>query len=392
MSQELQYLLAVIGLFIVPRMLQRLRVPTAITCLAIGAGLGMGMNAFHGDTTVPLLATLGIVALFLFAGLEVDIDELVHGAKVTLGHLVMQGLLLGSATWVLGSLFHLDWRPSLLFALALFTPSAGFILDSLPGFGLTEQQQYWVKTKAIASELVALGALFIVVQSSSVTSLGLSSLALAAMVAALPVIFKVFASRMLPYAPKSEFAFVLILALTCAYLTRHLGVYYLVGAFLVGVTAVRLRQRLPELVNEKMLTGIELFASFFIPFYFFKAGLHLEKRYFVADAVLLGGAFAAIAIPLRVGVVAAHRRFALDEPFRGGLSVGLSLVPTLVFTLVLADILHERYAFPDHLYGSLIVFTLLNTILPGLILKAAPPEFVAPEIPRSPTIPPPAHA
>mgnify|MGYP000028135531 CR=1 FL=1 len=269
-SQELQYLLVVVGLFIVPRVLQRFRVPTAVTSVGLGAVLGMGFDLLHGDAAVPLLATLGIVALFLFAGLEVDFGELRAGLRVTAGHVAVWLVVLAAGTWAAGAVLELDRRAALLFALAVFTPSTGFILDSLPGFGLGERQRFWVKTKAIASELVALVALFVVVQSHSAESLGLSTLALVAMIVALPVIFQLFAARVLPFAPRSEFAFLLILSLVCAYVTRHLGVYYLVGAFVVGVTAVRLRQRLPALASERLLIGIELFASFFIPFYFFK--------------------------------------------------------------------------------------------------------------------------
>jgi Kef-type K+ transport system membrane component KefB len=383
LSREVQYLLVVVGLFIVARVLQRYRIPSAVTCVALGAVAGMGFGLFHDDGAVPLLATLGIVSLFLFAGLDVDFSDLRRGFRVTIGHLFLQVILLALVARLLSEMFALEWRAAVLFALAILTPSTGFILDSLAGFGLSEKQQFWVKTKAIASELVALAALFVVVQSASASSLGLSSLALAAMILGLPVVFQFFASRILPHAPKSEFAFLLILALVCAFATRQLGVYYLVGAFVVGVTAVRLRERLPALASERLTIGIELFASFFIPFYFFKAGLHLHQEYFEWQAVLLGLGFVLAVVPVRVGIVAGFRRLVLGEPWRDGVRVGMSLVPTLVFTLVLADILRERYALSPHLFGALVVFALVNTALPGFVLRAAPPDFVEPEMRRS---------
>jgi Kef-type K+ transport system membrane component KefB len=382
-SKEVQYLLVVVGLFIVARVLQRYRIPSAVTCVALGAIAGMGFGLFHDDGVVPLLATLGIVSLFLFAGLDVDFSDLRRGFRVTIGHLLLQSVLLALVARLIGSAFALEWRPAVLLALAILTPSTGFILDSLAGFRLSESQQFWVKTKAIASELVALAALFVVVQSASASSLGLSSLALAAMILGLPVVFQFFASRILPHAPKSEFAFLLILALVCAFATRQLGVYYLVGAFVVGVTAVRLRERLPALASERLTIGIELFASFFIPFYFFKAGLHLHQEYFEWQAVLLGLGFVLAVVPVRVVIVAGFRRLVLGEPWRDGVRVGMSLVPTLVFTLVLADILRERYALSPHLFGALVVFALVNTALPGFVLRAAPPDFVEPEMRRS---------
>ena len=90
---------------------------------------------------------------------------------------------------------------------------------------------------------------------------------------------------------------------------------------------------------------------------------------------------AAVAIPVRIAVVAMHRRLALKEPIRDGAREGLSLVPTLVFTLVLARMLQERYRLDGELYGALIVFAIVTTVLPGLVLRVAPPEFAAPRVP-----------
>ncbi len=379
LSIEVQYLLVVVGLFIVPRILQRLRIPSAITCVLLGACLGIGFGLFQDDAVIPLLSILGIVALFLFAGRAGQVEERRRGGLITLGHLVIQMLLLALGTWAAGHFFYLGTRASVLMSLAILTPSTGFILDSLPAFGLSPQQQYWVKTKAISAELVALGALFLVIQSGSVQTLTLATGALIAIVAALPWVFRAFSAVILPFAPKSEFAFVLILAIICAYLTRHLGVYYLVGAFLVGVTAVRLRKKLPALASDRLIIGIELFASFFVPFYFFKAGLHLKREYLTFHSILLGLGFVALVVPLRIGVTAYYRNRVLSEPFGQGVRVGLSLVPTLVFTFVLADILHERFGLPDHLFGALVIFALVNTALPGFFLRLPPPEFAAPE-------------
>lgn len=62
--------------------------------------------------------------------------------------------------------------------------------------------------------------------------------------------------------------------------------------------------------------------------------------------------------------------------------MALSLAPTLVFTIVLAGILKERFGIPDYLYGALIVYALLNTVFPGFLLNGPSPEYDAPHIPR----------
>ena len=382
LSPEVQYMLLVLGLFVVAKALQRFRLPGAVTCLAIGAASSMGFHLFHEDATIKLLATFGIVAMFLFAGLEVDFAELREGRRVLLQHVVAQVILLALGTAAFFYAFGLELRAALLFALAVFTPSTGFILDSLHSFGLNDEERFWVKSKAIASELVALGILFLTIQSSDLVTLGLSSLAIVAMVAVLPPIFRVFARIIAPFAPKTEFAFLVIVALICALITRKLGVYYLVGAFVVGITAIRLRKDLPELSSEKLLGGIELFASFFIPFYFFKAGTHLRPEHFSWSALGIAAVLLVILLPVRIGRVALHRKLVLKEPWTIGTRIGTAVIPTLVFTIVIAEILEERFHLEPKLFGALIAFTLVTTLLPGFVLRTPPAEYETPEVPR----------
>lgn len=379
LSPELSYVLLVVSLFILPKGLQRFRLPGAITALAMGAVANMAFHAFHADSTVELFGTLGIVAMFLFAGLEVELAELQRGRRVLLQHVAAQLALLFAGALVCAKVFGLDYRAALLFSLALFTPSTGFILDSLPGFGMTAGERYWVKSKAIAAELVALGALFVIVQSGDWMGLALSALALAALVAILPPAFRAFDRIIAPFAPRAEFTFLLLVALLCAFVTRELGVYYLVGAFVVGLTAVRLKQEVPSLSSEKLVVGVELFASFFIPFYFFKSGLHLKAEHFSPQAIGIGAALLIVVVPVRIVRVTLHRRWVLGEPAKAAARIGTAVLPTLVFTIVIAEILRDRFGLRPELFGSLIVFTLVNTLIPGLVLRLPAPDFENPK-------------
>ena len=40
--------------------------------------------------------------------------------------------------------------------------------------------------------------------------------------------------------------------------------------------------------------------------------------------------------------VALHRKWALDEPWRVGAKIGTAVIPTLVFTIVIAEILQDK--------------------------------------------------
>jgi Kef-type K+ transport system membrane component KefB len=359
-----------------PRILQRYRLPAAVTSVALGAAAGIGLGLFGQDATISLLATLGIVSLFLFAGLEVNFRELHREAPVLIQHIGLGVAALVAVAIGVHSVLGLAWRPAMLVSLALLTPSTGFILDSLASLSLTEVERFWIKSKAVATELIALAVLFVTLQSTTLLGLSRSSLVLAAIVVFLPLVFRVFAARVVPYAPKSEFAFLLMVAVLCAFVTRRLGVYYLVGAFIVGITAQRFRERLPALASDQMLHAVEVFASFFVPFYFFNAGLHLRRDDFGTDGLLLGGAFLLVAIPLRIALVAVHRRLALREAVPAAVRIGVAMLPTLVFTLVIAEILRDEFAVPRSVFGGLIIYALASTLIPGFALRLPAPELL----------------
>jgi len=379
MSTDLLYVAVLFALFVFPKLLQRFRIPSAITSLLLGV-LAAELDLLPNDATIHLMATFGIVALFLFAGLEIDASDFRRGSKALVQHLFIQAGGLVLVALVLARALDLSARAAWLVALAILTPSAGFILDSLGSFGLSEQGRFWTKSKAIAAEILALGTFFVALQSTSLRQLTVSSVALAALIFLIPLLFRLFAARVAPFAPRSEFAFLLMLALVCAHATRRLGVYYLVGAFLVGVAAQQFRERLPAMSSEKMLHAVEAFASLFVPFYFFHAGLGLNGEDFRPPALALGAIFLAVGIPFRIAHVVLHQRLVVGESYRDGLRVSVSLLPTLVFTLVLAEILRDRFDISPHLYGGLIIYTLVNTVLPGLILHTPPPDYDAPHL------------
>ena len=121
------------------------------------------------------------------------------------------------------------------------------------------------------AELLALLFLFAVMQSASARQFGLAVLAMAVIVVVIPLTFRFFGGG----AAIRPALGVRLPARGCAGDGpdhARTGVYYLLGAFLVGVAAQRFRAKLPALSSEKMVDALEAFGSVFIPFYFFVAG------------------------------------------------------------------------------------------------------------------------
>jgi len=364
------YLAVVFGLLVIPRALQRFRLPAPLTCFAFGIIVAGFFKPLIIDSVISYLATLGIAALFLFAGLEADLAELRRQLPSLAGHFAMRGLVLVVCARIFALYFHLGWQVDWMLALALLTPSTGFILDMLPNSGLDHIEQQEVALHAVAGEVTAVFLFLVFSQAGSFKTLLISGGAIVLLIALLPLLFLALGRWVVPYAPGSEFSLLLMVGLICAIITETLGVYYLVGAFVAGLVARTLSKRMTTLASEQNLEAIRLFASFFIPFYFFHSGLGVPSAALVSASLLYGVVLAACVIPIRLGVVWLQSRFMQHRGHRGSFRVAIALTPTLIFTLVIAEILRENFAISPQLYGGLLVYAAIASILPSLTLPA----------------------
>jgi Kef-type K+ transport system membrane component KefB len=369
LTSNIAYLALIFALIVIPRALQRFRLPAPLSSFALGMLAAWLVGAEYHDATLILLASLGISSLFLFAGLDIDLDNLKRGRWPLLSHLLLGAIVLIAAASATMRYYGYSWNTSALIVLALLTPSTGFILESLPRLGLNADERYWVTIKAIGGEILALLVVFVVLQSDSAVHLAGSTAAILAMMLGIPLLFRWLGRLVVPYAPGSEFSLLVMVGLMAAYLTNALGVHYLVGAFLAGFIARLLRRQMPQLATEANLQAIALFASFFIPFYFFYAGMGVPAKAMTWEALQLGLILTACGLPFRIAWLWLQRRFVRGESALGSLRVATALTPTLIFTLVLATILRERFHITDTLYGALLVYAALSTLLPSIFLS-----------------------
>jgi Kef-type K+ transport system membrane component KefB len=369
-SKTFVYLAVVFGLLVIPRALQRFRLPAALTCFAFGIIVAGFFKPLATDSVISYLSTLGIASLFLFAGLEVNLGDLRRELPSLAGHFALRGLVLVACAGLAAKFLHLGWQVDWLLALALLTPSTGFILDMLPNSGLDQVEQSEVALHAVAGEVTAVFLFLVISQADSIKTLLISGGSIALLIAFMPLVFLALGRYVVPYAPGSEFSLLLMVGLICAVITEMLGVYYLVGAFVAGLVARSLSKRMTTLASEQNLEAIRLFASFFVPFYFFHNGLGVPSAALVAKSLLYGFALAAGVIPVRLGVVWLQSHLMKHRGHRGSLRVSIALTPTLIFTLVIAEMLRENFAISPPLYGGLLVYAAIASILPSLALPA----------------------
>jgi len=378
MSRELAYLLLICGLMVVPGLLQRLRIPPPLSCFLLGMVLVLSIPeaASHRDDAVHLLAALGISTLFLYAGLEVDLATLRRAVGPLSVYLLTRVVAVAAAAWLGWRYLQLGWQDATLLSLALLTSSTGFIIDSLDRFGLDEEERFWVTNNAISGELLALAIMFVVLKANAPGELAFASAQLGLTLIALPLVLLGLGRWIIPYAAGSAFSLLIMVGFAAAFVTDRLGVEYLLGAFLAGLVARLMENRVPQLASHDNMRAVKLFSSFFLPFYFFARGAHVPSEALSPEALKIGVALTVVLVPLRALAIWAKRLMLGIGNTRGSLRVAAALTPTLIFTLVLATILRERGAISDALFGGLLLYAGLNTLLPSFILRA--PFDVAP--------------
>lgn len=371
LRSQLIYIIVILTIVLVPKIVQRFKIPSPLTCFVLGIIVSLSSVEYAHDPVIGLLAILGISSLFLFAGLEVNISDLKKSSRELLSHLFIRGLILLFCVWAGSKFFDFSWQVAGLIALALLTPSTGFILDSLPTIGLNSQERFWVTSKAIAGEILALALLFIVLKSDSFKTLASSSAILILVIFGLPALFILLNKYVIRHAPNSEFSLLILVGIIAAYITKQIGVYYLVGAFLTGIVAGQLKQKLPNLASETNLNAVKLFATFFVPFYFFYSGMKVPHSVFSLSALGIGLAISVILIPLRIASVALQRVILHGDELKTAVRVATALTPTLIFTLVISMILYESFGLADQVFGGLLLYACLSTLVPIWALPKA---------------------
>lgn len=366
LTSDLEYLAIFSLVLILPKILQRTKIPSGITALAIGVGISVLDPALKDDQLFRFLSQLGITSLFLFAGLEVDYDELKEDRVYLSKYLVKFLAALCLITFIVMKALDLNLQNSFILSLGIFTPSAGFILNSLHSFDISEDQEYWVKSKAISKEVLSIVLLFFALQGSDPKALLISLSFFIGLFLILPYIFKIFFKFISPYAPNSEIPFLITLSLISGVLSKELGAYYLIGAFIVGIVGSRFKRKIFKEGEEVLFRSLSGFFSVFLPFYFFYAGLGLAIGKFTLEAAGIGIVLAMLFIPLRIFLINNSLKTFLSEFKMNIYKISLSLMPTLVFGLVIANILLERKMVSSPIIYGLIVYTLLTSLLPTI--------------------------
>lgn len=368
-SSDMEYLGLFALVLIFPKLFLRFKIPTGITALLIGIVVNQYDEVIKNDQLFRFLAQIGITSLFVFAGLEVDFKELKQD-RVYLSKYVLKWLIVLSFIALgIGTYFKLPFQESLIYALGIFTPSAGFIINSLHSFKVHEDQEYWIKSKAISKEITAVFLLFLAMQGSDLRSMGYSILFYVGLYLILPWMFRFFFRYVSPYAPNSEVPFLIALSLIAGVISKELGAYYLVGAFAVGLIASKFKEEIFKDDENSLFMALSSFFNVFLPFYFFQSGLKISVDNLTLYPFAIAGVLFLIFVPLRIFLIRSSLQRVASDIIKNTYKISLSLMPTLIFGLVISGVLKERGVIQDDLIYALIIYTLISSLLPTIIFS-----------------------
>lgn len=368
-SNDLEYLAIFSLVLILPKIFMRARIPSGITALLIGLTVGFLNPTIQSDQLFRFLSQIGITSLFVFAGLEVNFDELKNDRVYLSKYLIKSTIALIFVSYGISEYFELSFQNALILSLGILTPSAGFIINSLQSFNVESDQEYWIKSKAISKEIVAIVLLFIALQIDDPKSMGVSIGFFGILFLIMPALFKFFFRFISPYAPNSEIPLLVALSLISGVISKELGAYYLVGAFVVGLVGSRFKKKIFKENEEFIFKALNSFFNVFLPFYFFYAGIKMPLSSFNLPAIKMGIIFFVIFVPLRIILNSFSFKYLFKDFVQSSYKVSFSLIPTLIFGLVIAGILKERGEVSDLLIFSLVIYTLLASLFPILLLS-----------------------
>lgn len=366
MDLEYQYLVVFSSLLLIPKLFQRFRIPGGITCLFLGVFFGSFLGWFENDQLILILSRLGITSLFLFAGMEIEVPELRKNSTALSKFLLKSMAFMLIAALVGAKILGIDFQLGLIASIAIFTPSAGFILNSIKSFNLESEEVHWVKMKAISKEIAAIFALLFALQINEPLDLLKTLSVLSLLVVVLPIFFKGFVKWVAPYVPDGEVGFLVIMALISGVITKKIGTHYLLGAFVTGVIAGQFKHFAPSKKTYQMIQSLSTFFSIFVTFYFFKTGLGFGVDKFNQAGFLYGVALAVVFIPLRMFMVKYSLQNFVDDEIEEDTGISISLIPNLIFGLVIIGIIEAKFEVTPIFLCALITYTVITSILPAL--------------------------
>lgn len=371
----------------------RFGIPSVIGELLAGLLIGPSLLGWVSpDTTMKLLAEIGIILLLFEVGMDTDLSRLARsGSKpivvAVIGFALPFALGYGVSTWVFG----LSEFTALFIGGTLTATSIGITVRVLDDLGKRHSDEAQIVIgAAVLDDILGVLALAFLYQSSvekevSFHALGEVGLYILLFMLLAPLVAKL-ASTVIDHfdqraaTPGLLLTMALSLILLFSWLAHVVGAPEIMGGFAAGLAfsqhfgfrlwmgkrpalefnpSPKLAHRLEEQVRPLIRT--------FSPMFFVMVGVSLDLK-----AVNWGSAFiwelaALLLLVAFIGKFAAG--FSIREPRRNQTAIGLSMVPRGEVGLIFAQLGFSQGILSGELYAALLLVIALTTMAPPFLLK-----------------------
>jgi len=371
----------------------RFGIPAVIGELLAGLLIGPSLLGWVSpDTTMKLLAEIGIILLLFEVGMDTDLTRLARsGSKpvivALLGFILPFGLGYGASAWIFG----LSGLTSMFIGGTLTATSIGItvrVLDDL-GKRQTDEAQIVIGA-AVLDDILGVIALaflyqFAVEHQVSFHALGEVGLYILLFMLITPLVAKlasVLIDRLDQNAatPGLLLTMALSLILLFSWLAHAVGAPEIMGGFAAGLAfsqhfgfrlwmgksaaiefkpSPKLAHRLEEQVRPLIHT--------FTPMFFVMVGVSLNLKDINWGSAFIWGLAGTLLVVAFVSKFASG--FLIREPRRNKVAIGLSMVPRGEVGLIFAQLGFSQNILNSELYAALLIVIALTTVSPPFLLK-----------------------
>jgi Kef-type K+ transport system membrane component KefB len=389
MSALVAILVAIAVAFVFKEVLSKIGIPRTVGEVLAGAILTIPIlhTAFFSEATLEvfsLLAEMGLILLFFFVGLEINLKESKKNMKEASLISVLTTVLLFAAG-VLVSLYvlGLDIFGAAIVGIAVAASGVAMSVDFLEELGLLKSHvaNIVITAGAVADliQFVLIGIILALI-NTAVGDVGLTGFVLQVILfAGAAVLFKVY---VIPWALKffarehaesSVFAGGIMITLTMAVLSDYAGLGTFLGALLAGLI-VRNALRSETLGKQRIWEQHALTRSihtisfgFLVPLVFVQVGLNLNFGVLLEETgtllILFAIAFFGMIIGSLIGVVASR------GTWKEGVLVGLGIAPKGDVELAIATLALTQGIISQNIFAPIVGMAVLTTIVAPIVFK-----------------------
>ena len=371
----------------------RFGIPSVIGELLAGLLIGPSLLGWVSpDTTMKLLAEIGIILLLFEVGMDTDLSRLARsGTKpyivAMMGFFLPFALGYGVGAWI----FDLPGLTALFIGGTLTATSIGITVRVLNDLGKRQADEAQIVIgAAVLDDILGVMALaflyqFAVEKQVSFDALSVVGLYILLFMLLTPLVTKL-ASAVIDHfdqraaTPGLLLTMALSLILLFSWLAHAVGAPEIMGGFAAGLAfsqhfGFRLwlgkgpalefnpSPKLAHRLEEQMRPLIHTFS----PMFFVMVGVSLNLKAIDWSSAFIWELAAALLLVAFVGKFAAG--FFIREPRRNQVAIGLSMVPRGEVGLIFAQLGFSQDILNGELYAALLIVIALTTMAPPFMLK-----------------------